>query len=288
MSVPASPGDVPAGGAQAGPDGRGAGRIDAAFARARAEDRAALIVYLTAGFPDPQTSRACFRAAVEAGADIVEVGLPFSDPIMDGPTIQAANQVVLDAGIGLQEQLAVAHDALGGGEVPGVAMTYVTVADTRGYARFAADCSSAGLDGVILPDLPVLESAGWTEAAARERLATVFLASSVSSPERLDAIASTSTGWIYAIGLLGVTGVDAVDDAPTRALVERIRARTSTPVAVGIGVRDRATARSVAGFADGVIVGSALLRAVSDGPPAGAPGRVHTLVGQLREGMVRG
>ena len=273
-----------------GPDGstsRGSARIAAAFARAAAEDRAALIVYLTAGYPDPETSRACIRAAVEAGADIIEVGLPFSDPIMDGPTIQAANQVVLDSGLGLEAQLEVARAALEGSAVPAVAMTYVTVADTRGYARFAADCAAAGLDGVILPDLPVLESDVWRESAAAQELATIFLASSVSSPQRLDAIATSSAGWIYAIGLLGVTGVDAVDDGPTRELVAGLRERTSTPIAVGIGVRDGATARSVASFADGVIVGSAVLRAIADGTPAGAPDRVRDLVTELRQGMDR-
>jgi tryptophan synthase alpha chain len=265
----------------------GPARITEAFARAAGEGRAALIVYLTAGYPDAETSRACLRAAVEAGADIVEVGLPFSDPIMDGPTIQAANQVVLDAGIGLEEQLSIAHDALAGSGVPAVAMTYVTVADTRGYARFAADCAAAGLDGVILPDLPVIESDAWRAAATDHGLATVYLASSVSSPERLDAIADASVGWIYAIGLLGVTGVDAVDDGPTRDLVARLRERTDTPIAVGIGVRDRATAQSVAGFADGVIVGSAILRAVADGDAATAADRVRALVVELRSGMER-
>lgn len=269
------------------PGDRGSARIAEVFAQAAREDRAALIVYLTAGYPDPETSRACIRAAVEAGADLVEIGLPFSDPIMDGPTIQAANQVVLDAGIGLVEQLAIAREALADSDVPAVAMTYVTVADTRGYARFADDCADAGLDGVILPDLPVLEAAGWREAAQQRDLATVFLASSVSSPERLDAIAEQSAGWIYAIGLLGVTGVDAVDDGPTRELVARLRERTTTPIAVGIGVRDRETASRVAAFADGVIVGSALLRAVGDGPAADAPARVRALVAALRAGMLR-
>jgi tryptophan synthase alpha chain len=266
---------------------RGDARIASAFARAAAEDRAALIVYLTAGYPDPETSRACLRAAVDAGADIIEVGLPFSDPIMDGPTIQAANQAVLDAGIGLAEQLVIAKEGLAGTDVPSVAMTYVTVADTRGYARFAADCAAAGLDGVILPDLPVVEAAVWNAAAGEHDLATVFLASSVSTEQRLDAIATASVGWIYAIGLLGVTGVDAVDDLPTRELVRRIRERTSTPVAVGIGVRDRVTAAAVASFADGVIVGSAVLRAIADGEPAGAAQRVHALVSDLRAGMAR-
>jgi tryptophan synthase alpha chain len=266
---------------------RGPAAIAAAFGRARAEDRAALIVYLTAGYPDPETSRRCFAAAVEGGADLIEVGLPFSDPIMDGPVIQAANQVVLDAGIRLEEQLAIARDGLRGADVPVVAMTYVTVADTRGYERFAADCVAAGLDGVILPDLPVPESQGWRDAAATHDLAPVFLAASVSSDDRLDAIAEHSVGWVYAAGLLGVTGVDAVDDGPTRDLVERIRTRTTTPVAVGIGVRDRATAARVAEFADGVIVGSALLRTIAEGPPDSAPDRVRALVAELREGMRR-
>lgn len=283
--------DVPVGSAAAGSSEdlapSGPERIAAAFARAAAEGRAALIVYLTAGYPDVATSIACMKAVVDAGADIVEVGLPFSDPIMDGPTIQAANQVVLDAGIGLDAQLAIAREALAGRGVPGVAMTYVTVADTRGYGRFAADCADAGLAGVILPDLPVGESDVWRAAAAARGLATVFLASSVSSPERLDGIASASVGWVYAIGLLGVTGVNAVDDAPTRELVAQVRARTDTPVAVGIGVRDRATAQQVAMFADGVIVGSAVLRAIADGPVAQAPARVHALVADLRAGMVR-
>jgi tryptophan synthase alpha chain len=278
--ISASPG--PTAGASSGP-----ARVAAAFARAAAEDRAALIVYLTAGYPDVPTSIACIRSAVDAGADVIEVGLPFSDPIMDGPTIQAANQVVLDAGLGLDAQLGVAREALAGSDVPGVAMTYVTVADTRGYERFAGDCADAGLAGVILPDLPVGESDGWRAAAAARGLATVFLASSVSSPARLDGIAAASEGWVYAIGLLGVTGVKAVDDAPTRELVTQLRARTDTPVAVGIGVRDRATAQQVAAFADGVIVGSAVLRAVADGPVAQAPERVHALVSDLRAGMTR-
>jgi tryptophan synthase alpha chain len=264
---------------------RGPAAIAAAFARAREEGRAALIVYLTAGYPDPETSQRCFAAAVEGGADIVEVGLPFSDPIMDGPVIQAANQVVLDAGIRLTDQLAIARAGLSGTSVPSVAMTYVTVADTRGYARFAADCVEAGLDGVILPDLPVPESDTWCTVAAANDLAPIFLAASVSADERLDGIALRSTGWVYAAGLLGVTGVDAVDDGPTRDLVARIRARTATPVAVGIGVRDRTTAAQVAGFADGVIVGSALLRVIGDGPAATAPERVRSLVADLRAGM---
>ncbi|MEX0835408.1 MAG: tryptophan synthase subunit alpha [Nitriliruptor sp.] len=257
-----------------------------AFARARAEDRAALVVYLTAGFPDPTTSRACFEAAVEAGADVLEVGLPFSDPMMDGPVIQAANQVVLDAGFTLTDQLGLVGE-LDHLEVPKLAMTYVTIADTRGYDRFARECADVGLSGVILPDLPAPEADPWLEAASNAGLATVFLAASVSSDDRLDALAAVSSGWVYATGLMGVTGVKGVAHDLTRRLVERVRARTDLPVAVGIGVKDAASAAEVASYADGVIVGSAILRAAGGDDPSGAPGRVADHVRELRAGASR-
>jgi tryptophan synthase alpha chain len=264
----------------------GSARIADAFARARTEDRAALVVYLTACYPDPATSRACFEAAVEAGADVLELGLPFSDPMMDGPIIQAANQRVLDAGHDLTAQLELAA-SLRHLEVPKLAMTYVTIADTRGWERFAGECADAGLSGVILPDLPVAEAGPWLAAAQAHGLATVFLASSVSTDARLDTIAVTSSGFVYATGLLGVTGVAGVAQDETRTLVERVRARTDTPVAVGIGVRDRASAAEVAAYADGVIVGSSVVRAAGEGDPADAPTRVGALVRELREGVVR-
>jgi tryptophan synthase alpha chain len=278
MSVVATGSDEPTG-VSVGPE-----RIAAAFARARAEERAALIVYLTAAYPDPETSRACFEAAVEAGADVLEVGLPFSDPMMDGPIIQAANQHVLDAGIRVSEQLELVA-GLGHLDVPKLAMTYVTIADTRGYQRFAAELAAADVSGVILPDLPVAEAGPWLAAAEEQGIATVFLASSVSTDARLEAIGRASSGWVYATGLLGVTGVNSVAGEVTRELVGRVRAHTELPVAVGIGVRDRASAAEVARYADGVIVGSAIVRAAGEGDAAGAPGRVGALVRELRAGV---
>jgi tryptophan synthase alpha chain len=269
-----------------GPEPNGIERITEAFARARAEDRAALVVYLTACYPDPATSRACFEAAVEAGADILEVGMPFSDPMMDGPIIQAANQHVLEAGHGVSSQLELVA-SLAHLEVPKLAMTYVTIADTRGWDRFAGECADAGLSGVILPDLPVAEAGPWLEATGRRGLATVFLASSVSTDDRLDGIASTSSGFVYAAGLLGVTGVKGVAQDETSALVSRVRERTDTPVAVGIGVKDRTSAAAVAAYADGVIVGSSIVSAAGDGDPAEAPARVGALVRELRAGVER-
>jgi len=262
----------------------GADRIAAAFARAHAEDRAALVVYLTAAYPDVATSRACYEAAVEAGADILEIGLPFSDPMMDGPIIQAANQHVLDAGVGVADQLALVA-SLTHLDVPKLAMTYVTIADTRGYAAFAAELAAADVSGVILPDLPVAEADPWLAAAADHGLATVFLASSVSTEERLAAIGSASSGWVYAAGLLGVTGVKSLASDVTRQLVTAVRRHTDLPVAVGIGVKDRASAAEVARYADGVIVGSAIVRAAGEGDPAGAPERVGALVRELRAGV---
>lgn len=266
----------------------GPARIRGAFDRAREEDRAGLVIYLPAGYPDTDTSEACLRAAVEAGADLVEVGLPFSDPMMDGPVIQQANQHVLDAGLTVTDHLAMCTALTADLPVPALAMTYVTIADARGYDRFAEECAAAGLAGVILPDLPAHEGGDWRAAAAPYDLATVFLASSVSSDDRLDAIADSSSGFVYATGLLGVTGVDGVAHDDARTLVGRIRERTDTPVAVGVGIRDAEDAARVAAFADGVIVGSAAVRAVGDGAPDGAPERVATLVRELRAGCARG
>ncbi len=266
----------------------GAARVQDAFRNARDEGRAALVIYLPAGFPDEDTSRACMRAAVEAGADVIEVGFPFSDPMMDGPVIQAANQHVLDAGLTVDDHFAMCADLTAEIDVPALVMTYITIADTRGYAAFAADCAKAGLAGVILPDLPASEGAPWQQAARDHDLASVFLASSVSTDERLDAIAAASTGFLYAVGLLGVTGVKGVSQDESSVLVERLRARTETPIAVGIGVKTREDAARVATYADGVIVGSSVVRAVADGDAAGAPGRVGALVADLRAGCERG
>ncbi|MEX0868423.1 MAG: tryptophan synthase subunit alpha [Nitriliruptoraceae bacterium] len=262
---------------------RGAAQIAAAFDAADQQGRAALIAYLTGTFPDANVSRACFAAAVEAGADVLEVGIPFSDPMMDGPIIQSANQRVLNAGVRVADQLELIASL--DVDVPIVVMTYVTIADTRGYTRFAEECAQAGVDGVILPDLPVEEADAWRAAAQGAGLATIFLASSVSTDERLASIGAASSGWVYATGLLGVTGVQRVAGDVTRDLVARVRTHTDLPVAVGIGVKDRASAAEVAGYADGVIVGSAIVDAIAQGLPDSAPERVRTLVRELRAGV---
>ncbi|MDP9023208.1 MAG: tryptophan synthase subunit alpha, partial [Actinomycetota bacterium] len=238
--------------------------------RATLEDRRrggrALVCYLPAGYPDLDTSVACLHAAAEAGADLLEIGFPFSDPIMDGPTIQAACQHALGRGYRVDDFLDVARRVTAVTPAPALVMTYFTIAAVRGLAPFARDCAAAGLSGAILPDLPAGESGPWLAAAQDAGLETVFLAASVSSDARLAAISAASTGFVYATGLLGVTGVDAVRRS-TRDLVSRIRQHTALPVLVGVGVSTPEQARDVAGYADGVIVGSALVRAAGDGDP---------------------
>ena len=266
----------------------GATSVERAFAVAQEEGRAALVIYLASGYPDLETSRACLQAAADAGADVLEIGIPFSDPMMDGPTIQAAVQRSLDLGYRVDDHLGSAAELTADLDVPALVMTYVTIADTRGYDRFAHDLVDAGIAGAILPDLPATEAADWLRPARGDGLATVFLASTVSSDERLDAIAAASSGFVYATGLLGVTGVKDVAVGQASGLVERVRDHADLPVAVGIGVKNREHAATVAAYADGVIVGSAVVAAAGGGDPAGAPDRVAQLVTELRRGVEEG
>ncbi|MBW3662224.1 MAG: tryptophan synthase subunit alpha [Actinobacteria bacterium] len=266
-----------------------AGREDVehAFRRTVGQGRATLVIYLPAGYPDMDTSRACLEAAAHAGADVLEVGIPFSDPMMDGPTIQAATQAALERGYTVDADLEMCAALTEAVPTPVLAMTYYTIPDARGLDRFADDLASVGIDGAILPDLPAQEAQPWLDAAARHDLATVFLASSVSAESRLTSIAAISTGFVYATGLLGVTGVKDVDHGDAASLVKRLRALTNAPVAVGVGVKTGEQAATVAGYADGVIVGSAVVTAAGDGDPAGAPERVAALVRELRAGIER-
>lgn len=263
----------------------GRARLEAAFASCRDQDRAALIVYLPAGYPSLELSEQCLRAAAAAGADILEVGFPFSDPMMDGPTIQVANQAALDQGLGVVDDVALCARLTAAIDVPAVAMTYYTIPDARGLPWFADALLGCGLAGAILPDLPAAEAGPWLDEADARGLATIFLASSVSTDERLAALSRVSSGWVYAAGLLGVTGVKDVEGDVTRDLVARIREHTDLPVAVGLGVKTPEQAAQIASYADGVIVGSAAIEAIMHGPPDEAPDRVADFVRALGDGI---
>jgi tryptophan synthase alpha chain len=262
-------------------------RVGAAIAAANNDGRAALVAYLPAGYPDMDTSLACLLAAAEAGADVLEVGFPYWDPLMDGPTIQAANQVALDRGYTPADDFAMCTQLTAAVEVPTLVMTYYNLAwHYRGTSRlddFAAQAVGAGLAGAILPDLPAEEGQDWSSVAAARDLATVFLAAPTSSDERLVAVAERSTGWVYATSTLGVTGERQSLSSMAAPLVARLRACSDKPVAVGIGVTSGQHAHEVGGFADGVIVGSAIVRAAGDG----GPDAVASLVAELAAGCRR-
>ena len=262
-------------------------RVAEAIRAANADGRAALIAYLPAGYPSLADSRACLEAAVEAGADLLEIGFPYSDPLMDGPTIQAASQVALDQGYTPLDDFALCRELTAAVDVPCLVMTYYNLAwHYRGVERlddFAVETRDSGLVGAILPDLPAEEGAPWEAVAAAHDLATVFLAAPTSPDDRLEAVARASTGFVYATSTLGVTGERQSMSAMAAPLVKRLRAVTDKPVCVGIGVTTGEHAAEVGAFADGVIVGSAIVRAAG----AGGPKAVRDLVSELAAGVRR-
>ncbi|WP_040809545.1 tryptophan synthase subunit alpha [Nocardia concava] len=256
--------------------------LNETLAASKREGRPALIAYLPAGFPTVDAGIAAMKAVLDAGADILEVGLPHSDPILDGPVIQTAADLALRGGTRIKDVLrtvAEVHRAFG---KPVLVMTYWNPVSRYGIERFAAELAEAGGAGCILPDLPVQESARWREQAAMHQLATVFVVAPSTGNERLHEITSASTGFVYAASLMGVTGTDGSIGDTARLLVERTRAATELPVCVGIGISTGAQAAAVAGFADGVIVGSALVKAVLDAPDEPtALTAIHTLTSSL-------
>ena len=237
--------------------------VRTAFETARAEGRAALVGYLPAGFPDIDGSILAMRTMVAAGCDVIEVGLPYSDPVMDGPTIQAAAQQALENGIRTSDVLrTVEAVAETGAKV--VVMTYWNPVERYGVERFAADLAAAGGSGLITPDLVPDEAQEWVAAADAHDLDKIFLVAPSSTDERLRMTVEACRGFVYATAVMGVTGARTSTSELAAPLVSRTRAFTDLPVGVGLGVSTGAQAAEVAGFADGVIVGSAFVRRLLD------------------------
>lgn len=250
-----------------------------ALRAAFATRRRLLMPFVVAGYPTHDGFAAVVDACVASGADVLEVGLPFSDPVMDGPVIAAASHEVLERGTTFDDHLVMLERAARTGR-PCVAMTYYNLLLHRGLDRMAHALAEAGATGTIVPDLPVEAAGPWRAASDAAGLACVFLAAQTSTEDRLRAIGEASTGFVYAASLLGVTGTRDALDAGARTLVGRVRAVTETPVALGIGVSTPEQAAIAARFADGVIVGSALVSRLSGVPdPAEAAG---TFVAALR------
>jgi tryptophan synthase alpha chain len=265
---------------------RGRDRIASAFESVHSQGRAALMPYFTLGFPDPSTSLEIISAISQAGSDLIELGVPFSDPLADGPTIQRSTQQALEAGMNVARCLElVAGLRTRGVRQPLILMGYFNPILAYGLERFVAEAAEAGADGFIIPDLPP-EEAGEMEAACQDhKLALIYLVAPTSTPERLALAAQRTSGFLYLISLTGVTGARANLPPHLKAFVDQVRAQAQpdTPLALGFGISTAQQAGAVGELVDGVIVGSALIEAVSGTPdPAAAAGQ---FIRELRAGL---
>jgi tryptophan synthase alpha chain len=258
--------------------------LQTVFAKAKADNRAALVGYLPAGFPSKDGAVAAATALVEAGCDVIEIGLPYSDPLMDGPTIQDAVHRALVNGTRIADVLRTVEGVAATGAAT-LVMTYWNPIDRYGAERFARDLASAGGVGTITPDLTPEEADPWREASAKAGIDTVFLVAPSSTDERIEAVVRCCTGFVYAASLMGVTGARETVNSAAEGLVKRTREHTDLPVCVGLGVGTGAQAAEVARYADGVIVGSAFIRRLLDAPDEAAG---LASVGELAREMAQG
>ena len=262
-------------------------RLAATFARARAEHRAAFIAYLTAGDPDFDTSLAAGRAVLAAGADVLELGVPFSDPLADGPTNQRAAQRALESGMTVARTFEFVRRIREFSAVPIVFYTYYNLVFSHGVEAFVRAMQDVGADGVLTLDLPPEEAGELLAACAKHDVKTVFIVAPTTPAARLPRICAAATGFIYYVSREGVTGVRDQLAADIPSAVARIRAHTALPVAVGFGISTPAQVREVAQSADGVVVGSALVNVIGENlsDRAGLPGRLQALTASLAAGV---
>lgn len=237
-------------------------RITRLFDRTHAEGRPALIPYLTAGDPDPSRTVSLIRALERAGADLIELGVPFSDPIADGPVIQRASDRALKAGMTMRRVLDIAETVRSESEIPLLLFTYMNPALRYGFDKLGRDAAAAGIDGCLLTDLSVDEAERFVEGTRAHGLDTVFLAAPTSTQRRLELVASYSTGFIYLVSRTGVTGERSSVGEAAGDLIARMRKITQLPLAVGFGISTPEQVAAVGAIADGVVVGSALVRTI--------------------------
>jgi tryptophan synthase alpha chain len=238
-------------------------RIDRRFAALAQEDRAALVTFLMGGDPDPQTSLGILRALPQAGADVIEIGMPFTDPMADGPSIQAAGLRALKAGMTLRQVLALVRAFRERDDTtPLILMGYYNPVYVYGVERFLADAKSAGVDGLIVVDLPPEEDAELCLPALAAGLNFIRLATPTTDERRLPVVLANTSGFVYYVSITGITGAATPDPSRVGTAVERIKRHTNLPVAVGFGVKNAAAAEAIARQADGVVVGTALVDAL--------------------------
>jgi tryptophan synthase alpha chain len=235
-------------------------RIGRTFGKIRERSGKAFIPYIMAGDPDVNRTRELVKILEDSGADIIELGVPFSDPLADGPTIQKAAQRALAGGMTLSGVVGLVADLRQVTQVPIILMTYYNPVFRYGEERFVRDASSAGVDGIIVPDLPPEEAGTIRKSAKKEDFDTIFLLAPTSTEERIRTVAGASTGFIYYVSITGITGSKLSMDVSIESHISRIRQESRTPVAVGFGISTPEEALAVSRFADGVIVGSAIVK----------------------------
>jgi tryptophan synthase alpha chain len=261
-------------------------RIPAVFERLRATGRKALIPFVTAGDPDKAATVPIMHALVKAGADIIELGVPFSDPMADGPTIQRSSERALRNGTSLRDCLAfVAEFRDADATTPVVLMGYANPVEAMGYDAFADAAAAAGVDGVLVVDYPPEESADLHGRLKKRGLDSIFLLSPTSVDERMDSVGRLASGYVYYVSLKGVTGAASLDLDEVRSRIPRIRAHVDLPIGVGFGIRDGQTARAIAGISDAVVIGSRLVQEIESSAPADVVVNIGRLVAEIREAM---
>ncbi len=260
--------------------------IDATFNNLKTRQRKALIPFITAGDPSAVTTVPLMHALVEAGADVIELGVPFSDPMADGPTIQRASERALKQGVGLKQVIdMVAQFRSTNTSTPVVLMGYANPIEAMGADSFTAQAKTAGVDGVLVVDYPPEECEDFAALLNAVGIAPIFLLAPTSSEQRIKKVAALAQGYIYYVSLKGVTGAANIDTTEVRAMVARIKAHSVLPVGVGFGIRDALTARNVADCADAVVIGSRIVQEIESSAPEKLLENVRSLVSTFRAAM---
>lgn len=261
-------------------------RIDAAFAALRDQRRKALVPYITAGDPHAEGTVAIMRAMAAAGADIIEIGVPFSDPMADGPVIQKASERALARGIGTAQVLAAVRDFRDADpKTPVVLMGYANPIERYGVERFADAAAAAGVDGILVVDYPPEECEDFASTVKARGIDPIFLIAPTSTDERIASVARVASGYVYHVSLKGVTGAGHFDIAAVARMIPRIKAHVKVPVGVGFGIRDAATARAVADVADAVVIGSALVQRLEGASAQDAPQVAGRFIAEIRAAL---
>lgn len=261
-------------------------RIAARFAALAAANRKALIPYITAGDPDPSLTVGLMQALAESGADILELGVPFSDPMADGPVVQRSSERALAKGVSLATVLGIVREFRARDQdTPVVLMGYANPIEAMGTQKFVSAAAAAGVDGVIVVDYPPEECTQFAELARSHAIDPIFLLAPTSTDRRIQEVARVGSGYLYYVSLKGVTGANTLDLADVAARIPRIRAATRLPIGVGFGIRDAESARAVARSADAVVIGSRIIQEIEAAGPAQAVARVKALLRPIREAL---